>query len=31
VYTITVECTDGSGNASTSAVTVTVPHSQGNN
>jgi hypothetical protein len=26
VYTITVACTDASGNASTSTVTVTVPH-----
>jgi hypothetical protein len=29
VYTITVECTDHSGNASTTDVTVTVPHDQG--
>jgi HYR domain len=29
VYTITVRCTDGSGNASTQTVTVTVPHDQG--
>jgi hypothetical protein len=28
VYTITVECTDGSGNASTKTVTVTVPKAQ---
>jgi N-acetylneuraminic acid mutarotase len=30
VYTITVRCTDASGNSSTATVTVTVPHSQGN-
>jgi HYR domain len=29
IYTITVRCTDGSGNASTKTVTVTVPHDQG--
>lgn len=29
VYTITVECTDESGNTSTSDVTVTVPHDKG--
>lgn len=29
VYTITVECTDGSGNSSESTVTVSVPHDQG--
>ena len=29
VYTITVECTDGSGNSSESTVTVGVPHDQG--
>jgi hypothetical protein len=29
VYTITVRCTDGSGNATTRTVTVTVPHDQG--
>jgi len=28
-YTITITCTDPSGNASTDAVTVTVPHDQG--
>jgi hypothetical protein len=28
VYTITVECTDESGNSSTATVDVTVPHSQ---
>jgi hypothetical protein len=28
VYTITVECSDGSGNSSTETVTVTVPHAQ---
>ena len=30
VYTITVRCTDASGNFTTSFVTVTVPHDQGN-
>ena len=29
IYTITVECTDDSGNSSTATVEVTVPHSQG--
>jgi hypothetical protein len=29
IYTITVECTDFSGNTTTSTVTVTVPHDQG--
>jgi len=29
IYTITVECTDASGNVSSSAVTVAVPHDQG--
>jgi len=29
IYTITVGCTDASGNASTAATTVTVPHDQG--
>jgi len=28
VYTITIQCTDASGNTSTKAVTVTVPHDQ---
>jgi hypothetical protein len=30
VYTITVRCTDRSGNAATGTVVVTVPHDQGN-
>jgi N-acetylneuraminic acid mutarotase len=30
VYTITVRCTDASGNSSNATVTVTVPHNQGN-
>jgi hypothetical protein len=30
VYTITVRCTDGSGNATTRTVVVTVPHDHGN-
>ena len=29
IYTITVRCTDASGNSSTAAVTVMVPHNQG--
>ena len=29
IYTITVQCTDDSGNSATSEVTVTVPHDQG--
>jgi hypothetical protein len=29
IYTIMVQCTDASGNGSTKAVTVTVPHDQG--
>jgi hypothetical protein len=29
VYTITLQCTDSSGNSSTRTVTVTVPHDQG--
>jgi len=29
IYTITVQCTDSSGNATTGTVTVTVPHDQG--
>lgn len=29
VYTITVECSDASGNTATKTVTVTVPHDQG--
>ena len=29
VYTITVECSDASGNTSTRSVDVTVPHTQG--
>jgi len=31
VYTITVRCTDASGNSSNATVTVTVPHNQGSN
>jgi hypothetical protein len=31
VYTITVQCTDASGNSATKSVNVTVPHSKGNN
>lgn len=30
VYTLTVQCTDASGNSSTANTTVTVPHDQGN-
>lgn len=29
IYTVTVQCTDASGNTSTNTVTVTVPHDQG--
>jgi hypothetical protein len=31
IYTISVRCTDASGNSSYAATTVSVPHNQGNN